>query len=599
MKQCARIGSLAAIHLFGVWVLAQEQVPGEGRSPNVLLIITDDQGWGDVRSHGNPQIDTPALDRLASQGARLDRFYVSPVCAPTRASLLTGRHYLRTGTTWVTHRWEVLRAEEITIAEVLKQAGYATGCFGKWHNGAQLPNHPNGQGFGEFLGFCGGAWNLYVDAPLEHNGRPIRSRGYITDVLTDAALAFIQEHRDGPFFCYLPYNAPHSPFVVPDRFFDKYKARGLDDQIAAVYGMVESIDENVGRLLEKLDAWDLARDTIVLFLTDNGPNGRRFNGGMKGTKGSVHEGGVRVPLFVRWPGRIEAGTTVGQIAAHVDLLPTIVDLSGVPMPNTLPLDGVSLAPLLEGTAGDWPDRMLFSFNARRGEVGTSPGAVRTQRYRLVYYGKQYELYDMSADPGQEHDLARQRPEVVRRLREAYEAWLADVSRGGFRRPPIPIGYPGADRVPLPASAASISGGVRFANSIGWTTDWLTDWKGLDDRISWELDAARPGRYEVVLHYSCPAADVGSRIRLEAGAEGIEATILQPYDTGLIRRPDRVPDANWLLREFTPLVLGTIDLPEGRSRLSLQALAILGEMVCHLEKLELRRLESSTPEPEVD
>ena len=329
---------LAVVLIVGLLVsVTGEQVSGEPRPrasrPNVLLIMTDDQGWGDVRSHGNDKIDTPVQDAFAAQAARFERFYVSPVCAPTRASLLTGRYHLRTGTAWVTRGLETMRCEEVTLAEILKQAGYATGCFGKWHNGAHYPHHPNGQGFDEFFGFCAGNWNNYFDTHLEHNGKSVTTGGFITDVLTDAAMAFIEEHKDRPFFCYVPYNAPHGPFQVPDRYFEKYKKRGLDDKTAAVYGMVENVDDNLDRLLHKLDELKLTDNTIVLFLTDNGPNGKRYNGGMKGTKGSVDEGGVRVPLFIRWPGQINPGITVKPIAAHIDLLPTIVELCGVSMPD--------------------------------------------------------------------------------------------------------------------------------------------------------------------------------------------------------------------------------------------------------------------------
>jgi len=189
--------------------------------PNILLIMTDDQGWGDIRSHGNDVIETPVLDRLAASGARFERFFVSPVCAPTRASLLTGRYYLRTGVNGVTRGRETMRSEEVTLAEILQQAGYATGCFGKWHNGAHYPYHPNGQEFDEFLGFCAGHWNNYFDTTLDHNGKMGKVKGYISDVLSDAAMAFIERNRERPFFCYLPYNAPHSPWQLPDRYFDR------------------------------------------------------------------------------------------------------------------------------------------------------------------------------------------------------------------------------------------------------------------------------------------------------------------------------------------------------------------------------------------
>ena len=334
--------------------------------------MTDDQGWGDVRSHGNPLLDTPVMDALARESARFENFYVSPVCAPTRASLLTGRYSLRTGTQWVTYGLETMRPEEVTLAEIFRDAGYATGLFGKWHNGSHYPSDPIGQGFQTFVGFAAGHWNNYIDAPLVANGRTIQTEGFITDVLTDSALAFIDRHRAEPFFAYVPYNAPHSPFQVPDRYFDAYTARGLDAKSAAVYGMVENLDDNLGRLLDRLDALGLTDDTIVVFLTDNGPNGERFNGHMRGIKASVHEGGSRVPLFVRWPGHIDPASGVREIAAHIDLLPTLAELAGIALPDGLALDGVSLANALLGRSPgpDRPDALHAPLLWRR--VATLP-----------------------------------------------------------------------------------------------------------------------------------------------------------------------------------------------------------------------------------
>ncbi|MBZ0173165.1 MAG: arylsulfatase, partial [Phycisphaerales bacterium] len=382
--------------------------------------LTDDQGWGDIHSHGNEVIVTPVLDRLASEGARFERFYVSPVCAPTRAAFLTGRYYLRTGVNGVTHREEVMRSEERTLAEVLKDAGYATGCFGKWHNGAQYPNHPNGQGFDEFFGFCAGHWNNYFDTTLERNGNPVESKGYINDVVTDAALDFIDAHADAPFFCYVPYNTPHSPFQVPDRYFDPFKEQGLDDTLACVYGMVKSIDDNVGRLLDRLESHGLAGDTIVVFFGDNGPNTERYNGGMLGRKGSVHEGGVRNALFIRWPGHIPAGTEVKPIAAAIDLLPTLAELANVPVNPARQLDGLSLAPLLTGQRVDWPDRMLFSHWKGR-------GAVRTQGERRVLpRGRPARFV------GEEEDDGRRRRGRAKQLDASEPAALERLGCGAVR-----------------------------------------------------------------------------------------------------------------------------------------------------------------------
>lgn len=241
--------ALVLATLLSIGLTAPVQASGRDR-PNVVLIVTDDQGYGDLGFHGNDLIETPVLDRLARESTRFENFMVCPLCSMTRASLLTGRYNLRTGCASVTRGLETVRSEEVTIAEVLREAGYATGCFGKWHIGENYPSHPNGQGFGEFFGMPQGHWDNYFDPKLEHNGNMVQTEGYITDVLTRAAMDFIETHRDEPFFCYLPFNAPHTPMQVADSYFDKYRARVTDDKVAAIYGMIENIDENVGRLLD-------------------------------------------------------------------------------------------------------------------------------------------------------------------------------------------------------------------------------------------------------------------------------------------------------------------------------------------------------------
>ncbi|MHC4445002.1 MAG: arylsulfatase [Planctomycetota bacterium] len=566
--------------------------PAKAGRPNVLLIMTDDQGWGDVRSHGNDKIDTPVQDRLATQGARFERFYVSPVCAPTRASLLTGRYHLRTGTSWVTHTLETMRSEEVTIAEVLKQAGYVTGCFGKWHNGAHYPHHPNGQGFDKFFGFCGGHWCNYFDTQLEHNGKMVPTKGYITDVLTDKAMEFMEKNKKGPFFCYVPYNTPHSPFQVPDKYFDKYKQRGFDDKDACIYGMVENVDDNLGRLLNKLDELKLAYKTIVIFLTDNGPNGQRFNGDMKGTKGSPHEGGVRVPLFVRWPGHIEAGLTVKPLTAHIDLLPTIVELCDVPMAKTLPLDGRSLVPLLKGRAGGWPDRMLFTVHAIPRKLAKGFCAVRTPQHRLVKERKGWELYDMVADPNQTTDIAKDKPAVVEKLRSAYEVWFKDVTKDGIERTPIPVGYPQWPVVEMPGPDCYKEGKIKFNCHIGWATDWVTNWKNTEDYVWWDIEVVKGGRFEVTLLYSCPAADVGSKVCVEVGDRRVEGVVAKAHDPELIPSPDRVPSRGNSPYEkvWAPLRLGELQLDKGRTRLKVRAFSKEGKQVFDLKAVQLKRID---------
>ncbi|OYW15662.1 MAG: N-acetylgalactosamine 6-sulfate sulfatase, partial [Planctomycetales bacterium 12-60-4] len=303
------------------------------RGPNVVVILTDDQGWGDLSIHGNRNLATPHIDSLARDGALFERFYVCPVCSPTRAEFLTGRYHARGGVFNVSTGGERLDLDERTIADVFKSAGYATAAFGKWHNGSQYPYHPLGRGFDEYYGFTSGHWGDYFSPPLDHNGALIHGSGYLPDDLTDHALAFMRQHRDQSFFCYIPFNTPHSPMQIPNVFFEKFRKAELPDRFhvpaqedlamtRAALAMCENIDWNVGRVLQMLEELQLADDTIVVYFSDNGPNSFRWNGGMKGRKGSTDEGGVRSPLLMRWPGRILAGRRVPQIAGAIDLLPT-------------------------------------------------------------------------------------------------------------------------------------------------------------------------------------------------------------------------------------------------------------------------------------
>ena len=565
----------------------------DANHPNVVLIMTDDQGWGDIHSHGNAVLDTPVMDSLAAQGARFERFFVSPVCAPTRASLLTGRYHLRTGTHGVTRGCENMRSEEVTIAEALKQAGYATGCFGKWHNGAHYPHNPNGQGFDEFLGFCGGHWNNYFDTTLQHNNRFVRPTGYISDVLTDAALGFIEQNRRRPFFCYVPYNAPHSPFQVPDKYFNKYKAKGLDDKTACVYAMCENLDDNIGRILDRLDRLGLSENTIVMFLTDNGPNTDRFNGEMKGRKGSVHEGGIRVPFFVRWPGRIDAGKAIPQIAAHIDLFQTIVELCGVPMPRTLPQDGRSLAPLLTDDAVEWEDRMIFTFRSPGGNTDNLPGSVRTQRWRAVKGRRKWELYDMAADPSQERDVAAEQPDVVQRLRAAFEQAAADVTSKGFDPLPIPIGHIGWPEVTMPGHEAYLEPanreGISYHGRSGWCNDYITNWTSTDACAWWPVDVVRAGRYEVELLYTCPTEHLGATVQVQIVPKRVEAAIDRSHDPEPVPSPDRVPRKEVYEKVWAVQSLGTIELEPGRTKCLVRTLEMPAGRSIDLKAVRVRRI----------
>ncbi|WP_460926609.1 arylsulfatase [Spirosoma agri] len=579
--------------LIGAWIARGPATSPPPAKPNVLFILTDDQGWGDLSLHGNRLVETPNLDRLARSGAQFEHFFVSPLCAPTRASLLTGRYHLRTGTVSVTQGWERMRSDELTLAEVFRQNGYATGCFGKWHNGEHAPEDPNGQGFDEFLGFCAGHWNNYFDTHLQHNDRMVATHGFITDVLTDAALAFITQHKDRPFFCYVPFNAPHSPHQVADRYFDKYKAKGLDDEQASIYGMVENVDDNVERLLARLDQLGLTQNTIVVFATDNGPNGHRFNGLMKGIKGSVDEGGVRVPLFLRWPGKIRPQTRIRPNAAHIDLLPTLVDLCRLRFMPANPVDGRSLGSLLLGQTDTLADRLLFTHVGGMSEGGLSaePGAVRTARYRLVRQREQVHLYDMLGDPAQSTDLAAGQPQQVQALQVAYERWFRDVSQTISPCRLIPVA---ARRVLLQAPEAHFSGHVRYKQGNGWANDWLINWQSPTDSIWWDVAVARPGVYQVSLQYTAGHAALGTRLTISAGKKTLHQTLLTSFDPPLTPSPDRILRKEVYEKSWAYLTLGKLRLPKGNHRILLQAGLVPNGQVADVKALLLTAPESSAP-----
>ena len=581
--------SVAAILIFTLFktTLAQEPplfTPSSDQThPNILLIMSDDQGWGDLHRHGNEAIHTPVLDALGEESVRFDRFFVSPVCAPTRASLLTGRDYLRTNTHDVTGRGVVMRAEEVTIAELLKAAGYRTGIFGKWHNGEQYPNHPLGQGFDEFLGFCGGHWNRYLHPTLEHNGKKQEYQGYITDILTDAAIDFIGKSQETPFFCYVPYNVPHAPFQVADHYFEKYRQKGLDDKTAAVYGMIENMDENIGRLLHALDSLHMADNTIVVFLTDNGPNGHRYNGHMKGIKASVDEGGVRVPCFMRYPGVQPADTTVTQITAHIDLLPTLMEVAGLSVPDTLSLDGRSLLPLLRSNDQNWPQRKLFTHYSGR-ELTLRPGGVRTERYRLVMARNgETQLYDMIKDPGQQQDIASQQPTVVDSLAQAYHNWYEQVTKN-IEELPIPIGYPEAPVTTLPAHEATLRGNVRYQFEKGYTNDWITHWTSMEDTIRWPITVVAAGEYNVFMEYANAPENTGAVIKANVGDQTITKKVDKPFPLEIISVPNHTSPGNHVDAHWNRIHLGRMLLDTGQHSFLLQAVRIPGKEVGQLKSL---------------
>lgn len=573
--------------------------------PNVLLLITDDQGYGDFSIHGNTHLRTPHIDKLGADSVRFDRFYVNSFCAPTRAALLTGRWPLRTGCHGVTHNAEAMKQSEVTMAEALHEGGYRSACIGKWHNGEQFPFTPQGQGFDESFGFNNGHWNNYFDPVLLRGSQHEQTKGYISDLLTDEAMKFISANKTKPFFCYVSYNAPHSPYQVPDRYFDKFKAQGLDDNVAAFYGMCENLDENLGRLLAHLESEQVAGNTIVLFLTDNGGTAgvKTYNAGMRGGKTSVHEGGSRVPLFMRWPKAKWQPHLVTPIVSHIDLFPTLLDLCGVSAPKGPKVDGVTLRPLLEnGDSSTWPERTLFTHNPID-KTNRFPGAVRTQQYRLVREIKgpaggssakandasatHWQLYDMQSDPGETTNIATDRPEIVRQLSKRYDSWFADISRDGLRRFPLPVGHAEHNPVELHAPQAYFDKPLGFANGPGFANDWLTGWTDAKGKIWFEIEVTTAGDYDVELAVACSPGDAGSRVRIRVGSEFLEATIPDaPAPEIPLRHRDERGKTRYRNREWVTLKLGTLKLPKGPAKLFIEPLTMPGTHVMDFKHVKL-------------
>jgi len=449
--------------MLAITVLLCASIAAKADQPNVIIIMTDDQGYGDFGATGNSVIETPNIDAMAARSASMTTFYVSPVCSPTRASLMTGRYNYRTRCIDTYVGRSMMEPDEVTLAEALKSGGYRTGLFGKWHLGDCYPMRPMDQGFDDAVYHRGGGLAQPADPPendrrytnpyLFRNGEKFQAEGYCTDVYFDYALEFIEENstNEAPFFAYIATNAPHGPYHdVPEELRERYMAKNLEeimigaandderDKLARIAAMITNIDENVGRLFEKLGELDITENTLVMFLVDNGPNSRRYVGPFRGTKSGVHEGGIRSPLWIHWPARLGSDNTSDVPVAHIDLMPSILDMCGVDTPDTVTLDGRSFLPLLESGDAPWPERNIV-IQSHRGDrpVRYHHFMIRDKRWKLVHpsgFGREnfegsprLELYDVVNDPGETNDQAEARPEIVARLKEAYDTWFDNVS----------------------------------------------------------------------------------------------------------------------------------------------------------------------------
>lgn len=425
--------------------------------PNVILVITDDQGYGDLGCTGNPWIQTPNIDEFHSASLRLSDFHVSPLCTPTRGAMMSGHRPVRNGA-WATC-WgrSILRKDEVTVPQAFRDNGYATGMFGKWHLGDNYPYRPQDRGFDRVIAHKGGGvgqtpdfWgNNYFDDTYFHNSKPVAHEGYCTDVWFEEALKFIEQSKDKPFFAYISTNAPHSPYLVAERYRKLYEDNP-DITEPAFYGMITNIDENFGKLRDKLQELDIEDNTILIFMTDNGStagarldeNGfvkKGYNAGMRGMKGSYYDGGHRVPFFIRWPGGgMEGGKDITEMGLHVDFFPTMAELCGLTLPQGLSFDGTSLAPILRGEKEcldkDRTHFLQYRQNTNPPEKWTN--AVMTRQWRLV---KGEELYDIQSDPEQKTNVASENPDVVKRLRDAHEEWWTEIEPNFSKYCPISIG----------------------------------------------------------------------------------------------------------------------------------------------------------------
>ena len=494
------------------------------KRPNVVLVITDDQGYGDLSCHGNPVLKTPHLDKLHSESVRLTDYHVAPTCSPSRAALITGHWTNRTGVWHTIMGRSMLRANEVTIGKILGDGGYHTGMFGKWHLGDNYPYRPEDRGFQEVLRHGGGGvgqtpdfWdNAYFDGSYFHNGKAVPAKGFCTDVFFDYAKRFINKVKDDdkPFFVYLCTNAPHGPMHSPEKFSAPYTKQGVN--VGNFFGMIANIDHNVGQMRAFLKKKGLAENTIFIFTTDNGTSSGAnvHNNGMRGRKGSEYDGGHRVPFFMHWPkGGLNKGRDVNMITSYVDIVPTLIDYCDVPSPKGVKFDGVNIRPLIEDKAKNWPDRILITDSQRvRDPIKWRKSAVMTDQWRLIN-GK--ELYDIKADPSQKKDVASANPAVVKRLTKRYDAWWDEI---------VPtFGKP---------TAIYLGAKAPLANPVtltchDWIADRLTPWNQRHIRSAekrpgytgfWAVDVKSAGNYTVELRRWPKESGASITAELKAGAD---------------------------------------------------------------------------------
>lgn len=498
------------------------------KKANVILVITDDQGYGDLGCHGNPIISTPNIDNLYNQSVRFTNFHVGPTCAPTRAGLMTGRYCNCTGVWHTIGGRSLLRQDEVTIADVFKANDYRTGMFGKWHLGDNYPFRPHDRGFEVALYHGGGGvsqtpdyWgNDYFDDTYMLNGEPVSFQGYCTDVWFREAMKFVESNKDNPLFCYISTNAPHAPYNVDKSYSDLYKGK-IPDYRADFYGMITCIDDNVGRLMAKLNELGIEDNTILIWMTDNGSAAgasldkdgfvqEGYNAGMRGMKGWEYDGGHHVPFFIKWH-ELPKGSDIDQISANIDVLPTLIDLCGLETSASANFNGISLKPLLYG--GELPDRVIITDSQRvEYPIKWRKSAVMTDQWRLI---NGIELYDAKIDPEQRNNLAGKHPDIVQELKSHYESWWNLVSPTFDKECPIIIG---SELEPISRLTTHDWHGEQCAWNQGLVRE------GLVCNGYWVIEVAKDGKYSFELCRWCKEED-------RSMTEGIPGDIKDWYHGG--------------------------------------------------------------------
>ena len=543
-------------------------------NPNILIILTDDQGWGDLSINGNTNLKTPNIDNIALNGASFERFYVSPVCSPTRAELLSGKFFVRSGVNGVTRGYERMNTDVKLISDFFKGKKYKTGAFGKWHNGSQPPYHPNNRGFDEFYGFTSGHWGNYFDPILEKNGKIIKTEGYINDVITNEAISFIQKSNK-PFLSFISYNTPHSPMQVPDKYFDgkdillrgRYSKRENIEKTKAAMGMIENIDENIGNIVRSLKEKGVYENTIIIFFSDNGPNGNRWNNDLKDRKGSTNEGGVRVPFFIQWPKNIKKGLKIKQISSVLDVFPTLLELTGNESLNDL--DGMSLKRFLDSPSLLDDERTIFSYWNNR-------ISARNNNYILDH---ENNLYDLVKDFSQYNPIEKDNNPHYQKLLNDKNEWLTKVvnpNKEKLTRRPFTINYNTAKYTHLPARDAEINGDLK-RSSIHANCSFIENWKNTNDYIFWEIDVLEDGINNIELYYTLEKESVGTEIALEFENQIIKKTIDEFHDPSLVGfEEDKIKRIESYTKDFKKIKIGTMSFKKGLSKLKLKTTKKVGK-----------------------